>query len=406
MLLIQIYDFLIVVENIARTIQLFAFHTDNGIAWSVYLVFNNSKFSYLLTLASVIAVVVSCFVIVLAVVIVALVGYCFISVPLSKLSKQMNSVASLKLKSTLKSVSCFYEFQDINTSLNLMNNGLSNFAKYVPIGQVANILESNKVVELGVTQRNMTILFIDMKNFTTMTEQVSPTVLVDILHVFYDTAFVCIEEQHGVVDKYIGDCVMAFWNAPMVVDRHASKAIRAALNIQERLPKRSASLADNIRIETRIGINTGIVLVGNIGAKERMNYTVLGDVVNIASRLEAECGHYDRDILIGEDCLSSVISNDYLCCWTDFVSLHGKKHPIHAYSILGFESCASDEQKLLCKMYSDIKTHLEGKNIEQVLQLCRSILKLKATEKPAQLLMDRLIKLPLNLERCATKRSA
>lgn len=178
-------------------------------SWIVVLTFSNARLSYQLTLATVVAVLVLCSVIILSIAFVAVVMHFCISVPLSALSSRMNAVATLNITPS-SSVSSFYEFNGINRALTSMNHGLSNFAKFVPIKLVSQLLAANKAVELGVHQQHMTVMFIDVKNFTLIAEQSGTKVLVELLQGFFEAAFTSIEQHNGIVDKYIGDCVMAY----------------------------------------------------------------------------------------------------------------------------------------------------------------------------------------------------
>src|SRR5262249_2320593 len=151
-------------------------------------------------------------------------------------------------------------------------------------------------------KREITTLFSDIAGFTTLSEQMEPDVLVATLGEYFDRMSREILEKHGTVDKYIGDAVMAFWGAPRPQEAHPLLACRAALAIREGLRDMQRRLAaeDRPTIEARIGINTGVALVGNIGSPSRLNYTAMGDAVNLASRLEGLNKVYGTTIVVGE----------------------------------------------------------------------------------------------------------
>lgn len=199
----------------------------------------------------------------------------------------------------------------------------------------------------------------------------------------------------------------------MPVEKHALRAIQAAVSFLQKLSQLNDKLAleKKPQLATRIGINTGNVVVGNIGAQERMNYTVLGDPVNVSARLESACNYYGSNILIGEECLQQVSlfdlhQSDCLVCWIDYVQLAGKTQPIHIFAILpkylDSENLV-EKQILLCEMYAKAREQLMNRQIEAVMQTCDDILQFHSDEKAALQLKQRLAKNPTQLFRIAHK---
>ena len=178
------------------------------------------------------------------------------------------------------------EIHETYETVNSMVEGLRWFARYVPRQLVQRLMEQPDVDRADT--RQLTILFTDMAGFTPMSENMSAAEVAEFLNHHLSMVSTCIEAEGGTVDKFIGDAVMAFFGAPEPLPDHASRACRAALAIRTAIgvdnAGRSARNLTTTRV--RIGIHTGPVVVGNIGSEDRVNYTIIGDVVNVASRLE------------------------------------------------------------------------------------------------------------------------
>lgn len=163
------------------------------------------------------------------------------------------------------------------------------FGRYVAPQVAEEILKgSEQHLGLGGISREVTVFFIDIRGFTSLTEEMAPEQVVKLLNQFFDTVTRCIFENKGTIDKYAGDGAMAFFNAPLLLEDHALWALRAARSIQKEQPilqERVKSITHQ-PLEFRMGINTGDVVLGNIGTENRMEYTVIGSTVNLASRLE------------------------------------------------------------------------------------------------------------------------
>ncbi len=176
------------------------------------------------------------------------------------------------------------------------------FAQYVPAEVVHRLIEQPELLELGGEERELTLLFADLANFTTISEKLAPRAVVAILGKYFDAMSTVIYRHGGTVDKYIGDGIMAFWGAPLPDERHADRALQAAIDMQQRLAKLARSLGrrGGPAMAMRIGIHTGNVIVGNVGSRARFAYTAIGDAVNLASRLEGANKAYGTSILLSE----------------------------------------------------------------------------------------------------------
>jgi adenylate cyclase len=176
------------------------------------------------------------------------------------------------------------------------------FAQYVPAEVVNRLIEQPELLELGGEERELTLLFADLANFTTMSEKLAPRAVVAVLGKYFDSMSTVIYRHGGTVDKYIGDGIMAFWGAPLPDERHAEHALNAAVDMQRRFAKLARRLGrkGGPVMSMRIGIHTGNVIVGNVGSRARFAYTAIGDAVNLASRLEGANKAYGTSILLSE----------------------------------------------------------------------------------------------------------
>jgi len=176
------------------------------------------------------------------------------------------------------------------------------FSHYLENAVVDIILADPESLKLGGEKKETTILFSDIKGFTTLSESLNPTILVQFLNEYLTAITSVILATNGTLDKYLGDAVMAFWNAPISIPDHAEKAVEAALQCQLALEILNLDFQGRygFSIETRIGINTGEVAVGNFGSEKRFDYTVIGDAANLASRLEGLNKVFNTNILVSE----------------------------------------------------------------------------------------------------------
>ncbi len=174
------------------------------------------------------------------------------------------------------------------------------FAQYLAPEVIAELLDNPSRLNLGGDRRNISVLFSDMAGFTQVSERLEPDKLAAFMNHYLGILSEEIMAAGGTLDKYIGDAVVAFWNAPLQIQNHAERAVSAAIRIQERLSEATKSLYKEFGFapRTRIGIATGEAIVGNLGSSQRFAYTAVGDAVNIASRLEAACKLLDAPILV------------------------------------------------------------------------------------------------------------
>ena len=226
------------------------------------------------------------------------------------------------------------------------------FQHYVSPEIVKKISEDPELLKLGGEKREVTLLFSDVADFTAVSESTTPEELVKWLNEYMDEMSSIILDHGGTIDKYIGDAMMVFWNAPLDQSNHAQLACQAALKMQKRLSKLNDAWEKEgtPRLETRIGLNTGEVIVGNMGSSKRFDYTVLGDNVNLASRLEGINKHYGTSIIISFS--TFLQTTDYIeARQLDYIKVKGKTEPVAILELLGEKGEILKDKKVLSETF-------------------------------------------------------
>ena len=228
------------------------------------------------------------------------------------------------------------------------------FSRYLPKALVEQLAKDPSKLRLGGELRQMTFLFSDLRGFTTIAERCKahPEALTDVVNRFLGRMSMEVHASGGIVDKYIGDCIMAFWNAPLKDTEHAVHALDAALAMRRSLKELNEELAAeaprvegvSFRLESGIGINTGDCFVGNFGWEEKFDYSVLGDAVNLASRLEGESKNYGVPIVIGE--ATERLASGYGTLELDLVAVKGKRDLTRIFALLGGPELGSNPRFL------------------------------------------------------------
>jgi adenylate cyclase len=210
------------------------------------------------------------------------------------------------------------------------------FTQYVPPGVIAQVLQHPEFLRLGGEEKELTAMFSDIRGFTTLSEGLSPTALVELLNEFLSAMTDVIFDNWGTLDKYIGDAIMAFWGAPSPQSDHAVRACRTALQMIDVLKKLQAKweAQGRPRIDVGIGINTGPMVVGNMGSTKRFNFTIMGDSVNLASRLEGTNKQFGTRIIVSEATYLEA-QEHFIVRELDLIRVKGKTKPVKIYELLG-----------------------------------------------------------------------
>lgn len=224
------------------------------------------------------------------------------------------------------------------------------FSHYMSPELVKQLSANPKALKLGGEMREMTIMFCDIRGFTTISEQFDAEGLTTFINRFLTPMTSAILWRQGTIDKYIGDCIMAFWNAPLSDELHTTHACEAALDMLEALEKLNAtlyeeSLQNNTRfipVHIGIGINTGTCCVGNMGSTQRFDYSVLGDDVNLASRLEGQSKNYGVPIVLGQN--TAVHVQEMAILEIDLIQVKGKTEAVQIYTLFGGRELSSTKE--------------------------------------------------------------
>lgn len=258
--------------------------------------------------------------------------------PLSRLETDMSRVGQFNLESTPPIRSRVIEINRMVEQLERMRSGLRSFQKYVPAELVRRLIARGVDAEPGGTQQELTVFMSDIEGFTSMSEGMEPDALVHHLSEYLTEVSDCLLQTGATVDQYIGDAVLAFWNAPEPVADHAHRACEAALAAQaaiHRLNIRWQEQGLKVRFRTRIGLNTGQAIVGNIGSNDRMSYTAIGDQVNLASRLESANKFYGTSVLLSQHTRDRLRAGHFVTRRVDQLVVFGKTVPIRVYELVG-----------------------------------------------------------------------
>jgi adenylate cyclase len=324
--------------------------------------------------------------------------------PLNQLKDGADEISQGKFDSKIE-ITTRDEFKDLGDAFNNMAGQLnkfheeqkqkqknleSAFGQYVGDQMIDNILKGEKV-KLGGERKYITVLFSDIKNFTTISESLEPEVLVKHLNKYLTAMTDIIIKHGGVIDKYIGDAILAFWGAPLPMEDHAYKACLAAEEMIDKLKEIQKEWAEQglPEIDIRIGVNTGGALVGNVGSEQRLSYTVIGDVVNLASRLEGLNKQYRTHIMISQktyiEVRSQITSREL-----DIVEVKGKTEGVKVYELMGVKNIIDNNVKEnLIKKYEEALNLHRIRKWESAIHIFADILKLFPNDGPSLTLMAR-----------------
>ncbi|MDK3018205.1 adenylate/guanylate cyclase domain-containing protein [Pseudodonghicola flavimaris] len=320
-----------------------------------------------------------------------------VAAPLRGLSAKVKRIRSLEPADDLPVVhSSVREIAALSHAIETLDIAVQAFARFVPVGLVRQLLTSEQRLEVGGQSKFLTIFFSDMEGFSTLAEKMASRELLDRISTMLELVSKSVHQEQGTIDKFVGDGVMAFWGAPAPLEDHAWHACVAALRLQHVLGQLNETWrdADAPQMRLRVGIHSDAVLVGNVGSRERMSYTVLGDGVNIAARLETLNKEYGTLICISQDTFRE--AGDRLCVRpVDEVSLKGRRARTTVYELLGVEGAEpelrpSTEAIELARLTRHAFDALTAGDREAALAGYRAVLALRPHDPVAQVQIARL----------------
>ncbi|HWP83062.1 MAG TPA: adenylate/guanylate cyclase domain-containing protein [Bacteroidota bacterium] len=263
------------------------------------------------------------------------------------------------------------------------------FNRYLSPAVVREIVDQSEAVELGGKEITGTAFFSDLKDFTTISEQLKPRDLVTLLNEYFSIASDVVLKNEGMLDKYLGDAIMAIFGAPVATERHAILACNAAVEVQNVLREQWAAKLDRFpNLETRIGINSGLMVVGNIGSQRRLDYTAIGDTVNLASRLEGVNKVYGTNILISEFTYRYV-ADLFVVRELDALRVKGKKEAVKVYELVGKNEEVPRETISTIRLFEEGLAYYRERKFEGALRTFQTILQKKPNDGPAHLYVKR-----------------
>jgi len=228
------------------------------------------------------------------------------------------------------------------------------FGRYMSPLVIEQLVRDPSKLKLGGVRRELSAFFSDLAGFSTISEKMQPGDLVNLLNEYLTDMTNIVLKYDGTLDKYEGDAIMAFWGAPLDDEAHAEKCCRAALEMQARLAELRTIWAEKGKplLTARMGINTGPMVVGNMGAEARMDYTIMGDEVNLAARLEGVNKEYGTDVIISQSTLDKC-PDIFEVRELDSIRVVGKQQAVVIYELLGLRGAVPEEKKKIIKLYAE-----------------------------------------------------
>eukprot|EP00928_Gymnodinium_smaydae_P040238 TRINITY_DN27315_c0_g5_i1.p1 TRINITY_DN27315_c0_g5~~TRINITY_DN27315_c0_g5_i1.p1 ORF type:complete len:832 (-),score=134.27 TRINITY_DN27315_c0_g5_i1:87-2582(-) len=311
-------------------------------------------------------------------------------VPIRQLMIDMGYISSLELgKVTQKKdvfVSDIFEVRRLQTSFSNLAGAVGSFAKFSPLEVVRHLLATGQTARLGVVRRNVSIFFSDIAGFTTICESCQPADVLTLLSEYFESMVSIIIEEQGTMLEFIGDAILAIWNAPNEVSDHACRATTAALRMNFALEKLRVVWLEQGKppVRVRVGLHAADVYVGNLGSEMRMKYGVLGDGVNLASRLEELNKRYKTEILISEDVLrQDRVRQTFVTRPIDLVVVKGRRTPTSIHEVLAFKATATEPQLQIAKESERVVEAYLNRDFSSALMSLSKIKTLKNDSDPA-----------------------
>ena len=296
-----------------------------------------------------------------------------ISDPLQLICEKMKEMQEFKFNDeTTDITSEIHEINELNSSFKRLQNAIISFSRYVPIPVVKNLMKSNKEASIQVERRVLSIFFSDIKSFTTICEQLKPSQILVLLTEYFDAMEEIVSKTNGTILEYVGDAILAVWNAPIELSNHAEKSIECALRMQIKLAElRKKWIQDGFpEVSIRVGVNTGEVFHGNIGSHKRLKYGVLGDSVNLASRLEELNKRYNTELLVTNDTYEcGEVSKLFVARPVDIVTVKGKSIPTLLWEIVALRETVNEIVISICDLQTKAMNHFLSQDFAEACRL-------------------------------------
>jgi adenylate cyclase len=323
----------------------------------------------------------------LAALLSAMLARALIAAPLARVVGEIRHVESFALDQVRRHPSRVSEISSLSGAIAEMAAGLSAFRKFIPADLVRSLLRQGVEAKPGGTIQELTVMFIDVAGFTGLSERMGDRI-VPLLSRYLDVASEVIVANGGTIDKFIGDAVMAFWGAPTAQEQHAEFCCRAALGCRQAIEAAGVNDDNGCPLKIRIGINSGRMLVGNIGSELRLNYTVIGDAVNVASRLEGANKQYGTQILIGAE-TARLIGDEFIIREIDSIAVYGRTEGLAVYELIDQPGGASAGSPGWIENYGQGLTKYRSRDFAAAILCFEAVLSERTGDRPTEIILDR-----------------
>jgi adenylate cyclase len=309
-----------------------------------------------------------------------------IATPLLHVVDELKHVARFDLEKVRRHASRVIEIENLSNAIADMAGGLAAFRKFIPSDLVKTLVSEGIEPRPGGSIRHLTVLFADIAGFTGLSERLGDQII-PLLSSYLDTMSREVSSHGGTIDKFIGDAVMAFWGAPTANANHAIDACRGALACQRALQESGLTDDSGRPLRVRVGVNSGDMLVGNIGSEVRLNYTVIGDAVNVASRLEGANKEYGTEIIIGEE--TRHLAGDRIQVRElDRLMVYGRAGGIAIYELLDMAERGAAPPAWVAHYESGLAA-FRSRDFKAAMGLFQQVLDAKASDQPALFMLER-----------------
>jgi adenylate cyclase len=309
-----------------------------------------------------------------------------IAKPLIAVVDELKHVERFELDQVKRHSSRVIELANLSNAIADMAGGLAAFRKYIPADLVKMLLREGVEPRPGGSVRTLTVLFADIAGFTGLSERLGDQII-PLLSSYLDTFSREVSAHGGTIDKFIGDAVMAFWGAPVANADHAADTCRAAIACQRALLASGLNDDSGNPLRVRIGINSGEMLVGNIGSELRLNYTVIGDAVNVASRLESANKAYGTDIIIGEE-TRRLAGDRILVRELDRLMVYGRTGGLAIYELLDVAEPGAKPPSWVALYDSGLAAY-RARDFAGAVAFFQKLLAVRASDEPARIMLER-----------------
>ncbi len=322
-------------------------------------------------------------------VLAALAAALLVSRSIGRIVAKTERIRSLDFSDRVPVKSRITEVARLSAAVERMREGLEVFGRYVSKDLVHQVMRSPETTGVGGTRREVTVMFTDIEGFSLLSETMEPELLTDRLSRYFDALGSAISANRGMIDKYIGDSIMAFWNAPEPDPDHVANACRAALQAAAAGNRLSEKWRSRGRpgFRTRFGLHTGPAVVGNVGARDRINYTLVGAVANQASRLEGLNKVYGTEILASGE-VAGATADRFVWRYIDRIVAAGTTEAHDIHEPLGEADTGAQHAEFLAAWQGGRIAYAEGR-FEAALASFRAAAALRPDDRPSRVFIER-----------------